>query len=183
MAQAVGHDPIVNRYVEAIMGLANEAGNHDQWVADLDSLAELAGHPEAVAYLSSDTTAGADKEQFLARVLDISPLAMNVARLLVSRGRLQLAPRIAEVFTRALDRQRGIASVQVTTAVPLSPDAAVDVERRMRELTGATEVRISTRVDPSIMGGMIARVGDRLIDGSTRTRLIQLRRALAGEAR
>jgi F-type H+-transporting ATPase subunit delta len=56
------------------------------------------------------------------------------------------------------------------------------VAEHLRRLTGAREVRLSTRVDPSIIGGVIARIGDRLIDGSTRTRLIQLRRTLAGEA-
>jgi F-type H+-transporting ATPase subunit delta len=180
---AVAHDTAANRYAEAAFGIAREDGAFDRWRADLASIAELAEHPQAGPFLAAERVLEADKRRLLERALDISPLAMNVALMLLQRGRLPLAPQILAAYDRLLDEQRGIVNAEVTTAVPLDDGARQMVSERLRQLTGANEIRITTRIDPSLIGGMVARVGDRLIDGSTRTRLIQLKRALAGEAR
>jgi F-type H+-transporting ATPase subunit delta len=74
-----------------------------------------------------------------------------------------------------------MAQATVLTAVPLSEDERQAVVRRLQELTGK-EIVLETQVDPEILGGLVARVGDRLIDGSTRSQLLKLRSRLAGDS-
>jgi F-type H+-transporting ATPase subunit delta len=123
------------------------------------------------------------KEAFLRRAAgDISPLAWNLVRLLAAKGRLGLLPQIAEDFQELTDERRGIAHAQVVTAVPLSDDEKQSLARRLSELTGK-QVDLRAYQDESILGGLVARIGDRLIDGSTKTKLIALKRRLAGASR
>jgi F-type H+-transporting ATPase subunit delta len=91
-------------------------------------------------------------------------------------------PQIARIFGEMLDEHTGVARAQVVSAVPLSDEERSAVIDRLRSMTGAQDIRLEGVIDPSIIGGLIVRVGDQLIDGSTRSRLIQLRRQLAGIA-
>jgi F-type H+-transporting ATPase subunit delta len=90
-----------------------------------------------------------------------------------------LAGQIREEFERLVDEHQGVAHAQVVTAVPLSERDKREVEERLSQMIGKKLV-VEAEVDPTIMGGLVARIGDRLIDGSTRTRLTDLRRRLGG---
>jgi F-type H+-transporting ATPase subunit delta len=103
-------------------------------------------------------------------------------RLLGSKGRLELLPQIAEAFQEFVDERRGIAHARVVTAVPLNDDEQRALAERLSQLTGKT-VDLRLYHDESILGGLVARIGDRLIDGSTKSKLIALKRRLAGAAR
>ncbi len=171
------------RYAEAIFELGDDAGTLDQWQEDLDVLSNVAGDGGALGVLENIKTPMEDRLSLLDRALTgMSPLAQNLARLLVSRGRLGLMPRIASIFDEMLDQHRNVARARVTSAVALSDDERQAVIARVKALTGASDVRLETVIDPAIIGGIVLRVGDQLIDGSTRARLIQLRRQLAGVA-
>jgi F-type H+-transporting ATPase subunit delta len=183
MAQTAGASIAARRYAEAAYAIARDHGTQDQWRDDIASIAELLRHPQAAAYLDDAKVRDEDKARLLERALDISPLGMNLAKLLLQRGRLALAPAILAEYDRMLDAERGIARAHVTTAVPLGPAEERAVAERLRQLVGAREVRLETEVDPALIGGMVARIGDRLIDGSVRTRLQELKRSLAGAAR
>src|SRR5262249_4248498 len=111
----------------------------------------------------------------------LSPLARNLALLLLSRGRLTLLPEIARIYGEMLDRHNGVVRAQVTTAVPLEPEDQRAIGERRQVCTGCGNWPLRTAVDPSIVGGLVARVGDQLIAGSTRPRLTRLRQRLAGQ--
>jgi F-type H+-transporting ATPase subunit delta len=169
------------RYAQAAFDIARERDELDRWVEDLRVIADLAAQPSVVEVLASSRVPFEDKERLLRSGLaDVSPLALNLARLLVQKGRMALAGQVWDEYQRLLDEHRGRAQALVLTAVPLSEDEERAVAQRLRELTGK-EIVLEGRVDPEILGGLVARVGDRLIDGSTRTRLLALRRQLAGE--
>ncbi len=169
------------RYAQAAFDIAREKDELDRWVEDLRAIADLTTQPGVVELLASSRVPFEVKERLLRSVLvDISPLALNLARLLVQKGRIALAGQVRDEYQRLLDEHRGMAQALVLTAVPLSEDEERAVAQRLRELTGK-EIVLGRRVDPEILGGLVARVGDRLIDGSTRTRLLELRRKLAGE--
>jgi F-type H+-transporting ATPase subunit delta len=102
-----------------------------------------------------------------------------MAILLLRRGRTTLGPQIAQAYQEILDRERGVSHAVVTSAVPLSEGERRAVEEKLRELAGG-EVTIETNVDESILGGLVVRIGDRLIDGSTRSRLVALKQRLEG---
>jgi F0F1-type ATP synthase delta subunit len=92
---------------------------------------------------------------------------------------VHLAAQIAEEFRVLLDEQRGIAWAEVLTAIPLDEEQKRRVAARLGEVTGK-QVNVDAAVDPSILGGLIARIGDTLIDGSTRSRLLALKKELMG---
>jgi F-type H+-transporting ATPase subunit delta len=169
------------RYAQAAFDIARERDEFDRWVEELRAIADLAAQPGVTEVLASSRVPFEVKERLLRSGLaDVSPLALNLARLLVQKGRIALAEQVWDEYQRLLDEHRGRAQALVLTAVPLSGDEERAVAQRLRELTGK-EIVLERRVDPEIMGGLVARVGDRLIDGSTRTRLLELRRRLAGE--
>ena len=99
-------------------------------------------------------------------------------RLLIAKGRITLLPEVAQQFERLLNQAQNVVVAEVTTAIPLDAAEEARVAQQLSGMTGK-EVRIQTRVDPTIQGGLIARIGDRVIDGSVRTRLAMLRRELA----
>ncbi len=183
MAETARYDIAAKRYAEAVFDLARSSNSYDRWRDDLAIITELARHPEAAAFLANGQVSDADKLRLVQAALrDVTPEAINLVRLLLLRGRFPLAPQVNGEYNRMLDRERGVQQAEVTTAVPLEPAAAQAVVDRLREITGAREIRLTTRVDPAIIGGMVARIGDQLVDGSTRTRLLQLKRRLAGAA-
>jgi F-type H+-transporting ATPase subunit delta len=170
------------RYAEAAYLIAREDGTEAQWLQGLTALAALAASEEAQAVLENARIPPSRKWQLVERVLgDADPLVKNLARLLLRRNKLRLAPEIKEAFQQLVDEARGVHHARVTTAVPLDPDDLRAVRQRLAEITGG-EVVVETEVDESILGGLIVRIGDRLIDGSARTRLQALKRRLQGTA-
>lgn len=168
------------RYAEAAYLLARESGSEDTWSTGLATMSSLFADAEAQALLQSTRVPAADKLRLVEDALaDADPLVLNLARLLLHRGRTALGPQIAEAFQETLDEAKGIAHAVVTSAVPLSQEDLNAVVRKLSETTGK-KVVVETQLDESILGGLVVRIGDRLIDGSTRTKLEALKRQMAG---
>ncbi len=166
------------RYAEAAFQIAREQKGEERWSQGLSLMAALFADPRAQAIMADARIATADKLRLAERTLaDADPLVLNLARLLVQRGRTALGPEIAQAFQELLDEQKGITHALVTTAVPLSEGERKAVAERLAEITGR-QVTVETQVDESIIGGLVARIGDRLIDGSTRSKLAALKRRL-----
>ncbi len=166
------------RYAEAAFQIAREQKSEGRWSQGLALMAALFADPRAQAIMADARIATADKLRLAERTLaDADPLVLNLARLLVQRGRTALGPEIAQAFEELLDEQKGIAHALVTTAVPLSDGERKAVAEKLAEVTGR-QVTVETQVDESIIGGLVARIGDRLIDGSTRSKLAALKRRL-----
>lgn len=176
-------DPAARRYAQAIFALAEEKGTFDEWLDDLETLAVAFSDPVVARALSSQRIPAERKEALIRQAApDLRPLSWNLLRLLIRKKRLHLLPQIAEALRELVDERRGVAKAIVTTALPLDGADRQRVAERLSQITGK-QVLVETRVDESIMGGLIARIGDRLIDGSTRTKLLALRAALEGKER
>jgi F-type H+-transporting ATPase subunit delta len=168
------------RYAEAAYLIAREVGKEEEWSSGLRALAALFSDEQARALLENPRISLGEKFRIVEKALeDVEPQVLNLARLLLRRGRGSLAPQIQQAYQQILDEARGLFHAVVTTAVPLSRDDLKAVERRLREISGG-DVVLETHVDESILGGLIVRIGDRLIDGSTRSKLLALRNQLAG---
>jgi F-type H+-transporting ATPase subunit delta len=171
-------DIAARRYGEAAFQIASEAGSEQRWSDGLALTAAIFSDPQVDALMQEARVSTADKLKLAENALkDVDPLVLNLARLLVHRGRTSLASQIAEAFQELADAERGIAHAVVTTAVPLSEDEKTAVAARLGEITGR-EVAVETEVDEGIIGGLVARIGDKLIDGSTRSQLASLRQRL-----
>ncbi len=173
-------DVAAKRYAEAAYLLARERRNEDAWSAGLAAMAALFGDERAETLFESTRVPPSQKLALVERALaGVDPLVLNLARLLVRRRRTSLGSQIAEAFQELIDHAKGISHATVTSAVALSPDDKRAVEQKLREITGG-EVILDTQVDEGILGGLVFRIGDHLIDGSTRSRLIALKQRLEG---
>ncbi|MFQ5880456.1 MAG: ATP synthase F1 subunit delta [Dehalococcoidia bacterium] len=175
-----GQELAAKRYARAAFAIALAGDGLEGWAADLGLMAAVMGDPQGAAVLESVRLPQPAKYRLLEQALaGIDPLAMNLAKLLVARGRSGLAGQILEEYRALVDEHRGLAHAVVTTAVPLGDAEREAIAQRLGQLTGR-QVTVATRVNPGIIGGLVARIGDTLIDGSVRTRLLALRRSLAG---
>ena len=166
------------RYGEAASQIAREGGTEERWSEGLSLMAAVFSDSEIAALMQEARVSSADKMGLAEKALvGVDPLVLNLARLLVHRGRTALASQIAEAFQELADAERGIAHALVTTAVPLSDDETGAVAEKLSEISDL-QVVVETQVDERIIGGLIARIGDKLIDGSTRSRLAALKRRL-----
>lgn len=168
------------RYAQAVFELAVEKNELDRWQADLEKLVTAAQDSALIAALSNPKTSLGAKAGLLSRqVTGISPLATNLANLLITRGGFNMIKEIAQEYRRLVDRQRGIEQADVVTAVPLDEAAKQKLAARFSALSGK-KVILNPAVNPGIGGGIIVKVGGKLLDGSTRSRLAALKNALAG---
>jgi F-type H+-transporting ATPase subunit delta len=98
--------------------------------------------------------------------------------MLIERNRFEIAPDMLEVYRDLLLAAQGIAIADVTTAVELTPAEQEQVGQQLADIIGR-KIEMRLHVDPSLIGGLVARVGDQLIDGSVSTQLRAMRAALA----
>ncbi len=172
------------RYSQAVFNIALERNELDRWQSDLRKIASLGEDAAFIALLENPKVRFEDKAGLLSeRLGDINPLALNLVYLLVTRGRLSMAGDIAGEYQRLLDSYRGIEQAEVITAIPLDDEDRQRLEEHLGAVVGK-KVVLKLKVDSSLIGGIIARIGDKLLDGSTHSKLMALRNELArGEAR
>jgi F-type H+-transporting ATPase subunit delta len=166
------------RYAQAAFKLALEKGELDSWQASLRKIAEITTDENIVALLENPKLSFEMKKAILAEFLGrINPLALNLAYLLVHKDKLDIAGDISRQYDRLLDTHYGIEHVEVITALPLDDEDRKRISSRFEEIIGH-KVIIDAQVDPSILGGIRAKIGDTLIDGSVKGKLGALRKSL-----
>ncbi len=167
------------RYAHAVFDLAKDQDKLEQWSNDLEVLAYTFKQGEVQNFLENPRSSRESKINFIKNTLSsrIGPEALNLAQLLVQRERQGYTDTIFFEFTRLWNRLRGIALAEVTTAMEVDAAEQEKIRENLVRLVGQ-QVTIEMKVDPTIIGGMVALVGDTLIDGSVRTRLQNLRKQL-----
>ena len=178
----MAHDAVARRYAQALIEIAAESREVDTLGADLQRLvAAFDAHGGMLRRALCSPVFNADEcgavlTELLPR-LRLHPLTANLVRLANEKGRLAALPAIAEAYTELADKVAGRQKVEVVTAEPLSPQVEAEVRAALERSTGKT-VRLSTRVDPDLIGGMVAKVGGTVYDSSIRNRLEQLKHSL-----
>jgi F-type H+-transporting ATPase subunit delta len=168
------------RYAEAAFEIAERDGTLDKWVADLETAVGLLEAGDVARLLANPAIPTATRSSIAEGVLrgQVSDRARNLVLLLVRRGRADLLPGVERELRRLRDRQAGIVPATVTSAAPLDDAEVAALRERLGPIAGGT-IDMTVTVDPSILGGVVVRLGDRLIDGSVRGRLERLRSRLA----
>lgn len=171
------------RYAQAVFEIALETKELDSWQSDLRRIASLAEGDAIVAFLESPKIPFDDKARLLSEQLKgVNPLALNLLYLLAARGRLRSIGNIADDYQRLLDNYRGIEVAEVVTAIDLDEEDKRRLAEHLSVIVGK-KVTLKTEVEPGLIGGVIARIGGKLLDGSTRSKLKALKRELVRAGR
>ncbi len=166
------------RYAQAVFEMALQAKELDRWQSDLAKAVALVGDAEIATWLASPRLPFEDKVRILSELLEgINPLALNLVLLLVTRDSLSMIGDIADDYRRRLDGYRGIETAEVTTAVPLDDKDKARLAEHLGAIVGK-KVIIKSSLDTGLIGGVVARIGGKLLDGSTRSKLATLKRDL-----
>lgn len=178
MAKQVGGQ----RYARALFDLAVEKDATDQWATDLAQLADVMQDEQFNLFLKHAEVPLDRKIESLATVLpEIDPMVRNLGSLLITRNSVDTIGDVAVSYNRLVDDRLGRQRIEVTTAVELEPAEAERIRQFVANLV-QREVVMSAHVDEAILGGMVIQIGDRLMDGSTRSRLEELRKQIRAEA-
>jgi F-type H+-transporting ATPase subunit delta len=176
-------DSAARRYAEAAFEVAMRDGSLERWRAELDLAAATLGDERALKVLANPAIPGDRRATALGEMLGgrASQSVQNLIQFMLRRGRIEDVPRVAAEFRRLDDDRQGITHATATSAAPLTPDEIRALTERLEQSTGG-RIALDTRVDPSLLGGLVVRVGDRLMDGSVRGRLERLRNQLVSGA-
>lgn len=169
------------RYAEAVFEIAHQNNELDRWLTDLGKIAQLTRDTEMLSWLENPKVPFTQKSGILKKNLgpEVSPLALNLVYIMITKNIIRYAGAIAREYRALVDENRGIATAGVTTAAPLGETEKADLIARLSSVTGK-KIELETRIDPAIIGGFVARVGDKLLDGSTKSKLTALKQKMAG---
>jgi F-type H+-transporting ATPase subunit delta len=170
------------RYARAVFEIALEKNELERWQTDLQKISGAIADGAFLAALESPKIKLADKAALLKALPDgIGPLAVNLVLMLITRGGVPMIAEIAGEYQQMLDNYHGILTAQVVTAVPIDDKDREELAARLSAMVDK-KVVLKSEVNPEMLGGIIARVGGKLLDGSTRSKLVALKRELVSGA-
>ena len=167
------------RYSQAAFRIASESDGLETWREDLRVSAVALEDRDLSRFLNAPQVPAYQKIEAVRQTLGdtVGPLALNLISILAVRNIAHIIGGIVDEYERLLDAHTGIERGEVVSAVPLDEGQQAKVTGLLSGLVDK-DVRLSRMVEPQILGGLIARIGDRLIDGSARTRLAEMRKAM-----
>lgn len=183
MAAKGGLSEIYDRYATALFELADEGKCLDAVAGDLRALQKQYDESEDLQRLVNSPVI--DREDQLRAVeaiadrMQVHDLTKKFVRLLASKRRLFAFDGIMKSFLAELARRRGEVSAEVTSARNLSQEQTTAIEAALRAAVGS-KVSVNHQVDPDLIGGLVVRVGSRMVDSSLRTKLQKLSYAMKG---
>ncbi|MFS8036449.1 F0F1 ATP synthase subunit delta [Xanthobacter sp. AM11] len=172
---------MAGRYATALFELATGAGAVDSVKADLDRLSALIDESADLARLVKSPVFSADEQlKAISAILDqvgISGLSGNFVKLVAQNRRLFALPRMISDYAALVAASRGETTAQVTVAAPLGDAHLATLKEALAAQTGK-DVKLDVTVDPSILGGLIVKLGSRMVDASLKTKLNSIRHAM-----
>jgi F-type H+-transporting ATPase subunit delta len=171
-----------NRYARALLDVAiRERGDLEEIGAQLAGFVELFTiHPALSAVMLNPAVPVPRKRAAMTELTNrasLSPILSKLLVLLAGRDRLVLLPDLLAAYRERLLDHQHVVRAEITTAAPLTADGAQAIERGLAQLTGRT-VRLAAHVDSSIIGGVVARLGDTIYDGSVTRQLARMKEKL-----
>jgi F-type H+-transporting ATPase subunit delta len=172
---------VAERYASSLYELGSEAGSVDQIGADLVRFQAMVAESEDLKrFVESPVFSSEEQLRAISAILEkagISGLAANFLKVAAANRRLFAVPGMIKSYFQIVARNRGEISAEVTTAHALTPEQENELKATLKGVTGK-DVAINVTVDPTILGGLIVKVGSRQIDTSLRTKLSTLKLAL-----
>jgi F-type H+-transporting ATPase subunit delta len=167
-------------YARSLFEVAREQGRLEELREQLAQFAAaLKDSRELQVFFFSPYFSTAEKQDALDRLLtDADPAFVNFLKLLIENHRMPVIFRAHRAFEALWEKENRLLPVEITSAIELDDATTGSVAQRIGESTGR-HVTLTTRVDPAIIGGIVVRVGNSILDASIRNRLEQLRRQVA----
>jgi F-type H+-transporting ATPase subunit delta len=174
---------IARRYAEAMFEIGLKQNKLDQTLDDVREIAQVFANRKLAYLLREPKVPLQRKETALRQALasKVLPSSLNLALLVVQRELIELMPNIARELEQLVLNYKNQAIAEVTTATKIDDAQTALIKQALERRTNKTII-LQTRIQPDILGGVIARVGDQLIDGSVRYRLSALRQQLLNSA-
>ena len=185
MKAATSHSPTVLAYARSLLELGNERKQENKLGKELAGLREILDeNPAFGAFLADPGIGTAERNAALEKIFRgrVSPLVMNLLLVMNDKGRLRLLKQVAEAYGALLDEQQGKVEVDVTVAQKLDPSQLEQVRQRVSQALGKNAV-VHQYVDEDIIGGLVLRVEDKLIDASVRYQLSAMRERMLAARR
>ena len=172
---------LAGRYASALFDLASENGTVTAVESDLDKIeAALAESAELAAVTTNPKVSRSDAKKALwgvSAILGLTELSQNFLGVLAQNRRLNQLPKVIAAFRAIAAAQRGEVTAQVTSAHALTDAQLADLKAKLTAREGRT-VKLSTKVEPDLLGGLVVTIGSKRIDASIRTRLNSLSQAM-----
>ncbi len=172
---------VSRRYAKALMMLGQEDGKYKEYGEELQGFAQLMEKEPELKHALLNPIHGLEERRklllHLTEVLQLSPLMGNFLKLLFDKHRLAALPGIAQVYQQLVDELENVKRARVKAAIPLDESMRERLRQALEQMTGSRVV-MEVEEDPTIIGGIVARVGDLVLDGSIRTQLMSLRESL-----
>ncbi len=174
---------LAKRYAKALFAIGKEYVTYEAYSDALAAVAALfQTHPEVEDALTNPLYPVDIREKAMAAIvdsMDADKVLGNFLNLLVEKKRAAILPEIAEEFKIMVDEDKNISHGTVVSAVELDTDLQNKIQATLEKITGK-KVELTASVDPSIIGGVMAKVGDLVLDGSIRTQLASLKGSIKG---
>lgn len=174
---------VAGRYATALFELATDEGAVETVSRDFAALKSLLAESLELSRLVRAPVFSAEQQRIgmdaVLQRMDAAPLTRRFVLTLAKKRRLSMLREIIDAYEHLIAEQKGEISAEVTAARPLSGEEAEELKRVLKQRLGH-DARLSTRVDPSLLGGLVVKVGSRMIDSSLRTKLESLRAAMRG---
>ena len=170
-------NPVARSYAEALFALGQQTGRHQEFAASIQALEVLLLHDARVrGFLYTPQLDASKKKAALERTLAgrVHPLFVNFLKVVIDKRRQRSLPDIAAAYRALLDEHLGLLNVQVTLAHEPDERAEEEITAELTRILGK-KVIPHIHVDGGILGGIVVRYGDRLMDGSLRRKLMRLR--------
>ncbi len=170
-------EAVARTYAEALFQASRDADRVDEVLGDIQSLvALLDGSPDFARLLETPAVPASDKKRILEKLLakDLATQSMNFVKVLVDKGRAGVLRTVGREMVRLVDEHHNRVVAYVVTAVEPSPKVAEALKDRLAKRLGK-EVSLDVKVDPSVYGGLMVRVGDTVLDGTIKNRLARLK--------
>jgi F-type H+-transporting ATPase subunit delta len=174
-------ETIAGRYAQALYELGTEQNNLAQVREELRQVSATYQSSQELRTILDNPQVDAESRtalmnDILQRV-GVSPTVRSVVGLLLQRRRVLLLPLVSRALDRLADEQTGVLRAQVTTAAELPESYFTKLREQLEQATGK-KVLLERSIDPALLGGVVTRIGDRIIDGSLRARLGAMKTAL-----
>jgi F-type H+-transporting ATPase subunit delta len=173
------------RYAKALFDVARQESDPARIAGELDALVTAVGENRELAQaLLSPRVPPSARMRLVRSLAERAGMATPLAKLLVmlaERGRLELLPDLLAVYRERLRAHQNIVQAWVTSAVPLSGDTVQTLQHQLSDATGK-QVELDAATDPSLIGGVVTRIGSTVYDGSIRTQLQRMKHQLMENA-